>query len=800
MKPEYTPSPDNNSYYRTDNRDANEIKNIIFKFLSNWYWFLIATATAVVIAFIYNRYTSPVYEVHATLLVSEENSNSPIAALYGRNQGMFQEHAFTGRSNIYNQMAVIGSTSIVSMTLSELDFYVSYFSVGRLSNREIYKNAPFYVKWDNYHPQVVEADFLLSIHPDKTLTLSIEEENLKVYNFLENRMQQLVPRFSFQTKIHPDSAITTDYFSFTIVPDENFTPELSGNYIFRFHTLQSLENRYKSLLKVSLPDNNSSILHLAIRDHNIRKGVEFLDKLIEINQYSNLEKKNQYANRTIQFIDSQLQNISDSLNISENRLETFRSNNQMIDFSTQSQQLLIQMNELDRVYMERESKHKYYTYLKNYIDTNQDLEIIIAPSSVGIDDPLLNNFIMQLNELINKKSGMTSIRPDSEHPTFVQLNHQIETVKSSLSHSINNIIEQSNTELESLLQRMKKYSAQISRLPATERNFVNFERRYKIDSETYTFLLQKLSEARIAKASNLPDVQVLEYPQMKAIVKPNKRKAISFAFLIGMVVPAGFLFICDYFSQNKIHTREDIKEITSLPVIGTISHDVKKITTLTPVIDNPNSQLGNAYVSLRTKLHFVTQNIPHPVIAVTSALPKEGKTFNAINIASSVALANKKAVLLDLDLRNSSISKIFNLSPDKGVVNYISGTAKIDEIVFDTKLPALKVIPAGIAPANPAGIFSDLKLTELLEKLKPDYDVIILDTPPVMFVSELFQLRESIDFNIIVVSHDYTPKEALKMVLTELNDHHMNGTGIILNKINGRNGNYNFKKYSYCYS
>jgi tyrosine-protein kinase Etk/Wzc len=180
------------------------------------------------------------------------------------------------------------------------------------------------------------------------------------------------------------------------------------------------------------------------------------------------------------FIDSQLQNISDSLSISENRLETFRSANQMIDFSAQSQQLLIQMNELDKELMKRESQHKYYTYLKNYIDSNQDLETVIAPSSVGIDDPLLNSFIVQLNELINKKSSQTSIRPNSEHPTFIQLNNQIETVKNSLVQSINNIIVQSQTELDNLNQRMQKYNAQISRLPATERNFVNFERKYKL--------------------------------------------------------------------------------------------------------------------------------------------------------------------------------------------------------------------------------------------------------------------------------------------------------------------------------
>jgi tyrosine-protein kinase Etk/Wzc len=110
-------------------------------------------------------------------------------------------------------------------------------------------------------------------------------------------------------------------------------------------------------------------------------------------------------------------------------------------------------------------------------------------------------------------------------------------------------------------------------------------------------------------------------------------------------------------------------------VIGHVFHEEKKNVSLTPVIDNPNSRIANSYVSIRAKLKILTQAVNHPVIAVTSAMPKEGKTFNAINIASSIALTNKTAVLLDLDLRNSNLAEIFNLPQDKGVVDYIEGTA-----------------------------------------------------------------------------------------------------------------------------
>ena len=793
MIPKNLSSYRTNNYYRQDNHDVNEIKNIILKFLSNWYWFLLAICMAVIFAFIYIRYTPPVYEIQSTLLVSEDNSNSPLTALYGRNQGMFQERSVTDWTKIYNQVAILSSTSILSMTLSELDFEVSYYRLGKVSETEMYKDSPFRIVWDKNHTQIIEGNFYLSIFPDNTISISTENENVRIYDYQEKLVIRTLPEFSFHQQISPDSCLTTNEFCFTVVLNEHFSP---GNYMFRFHTPDALLSKYKSMLKVSLPDNNSSILYLTVSDNNITKGIDFLNKIIEVYQYNNLEKKNQYANLTIRFIDSQLQNISDSLSISENRLETFRSANQMIDFSAQSRQLLIQMNELDKELMKRESQYKYYLYLKNYIDSNQNMETVIAPSSVGIEDPLLNSFILQLNELINKKSSQTSIRPNSEHPAFIQLNNQIENVKKSLFQSVNNIIAESKAEIDNLNQRMRKYNAQISRLPAKERNFVNFERKYQIDSETYTFLLQKLSEARIVKASNIPDGQILEYPHMRALVKPQNKRIYSIALLIGMFLPAGFIFISNYFN-NKILTPDDIKEITGLPLIGNVFREEKKNVSLTPVIDNPNSRIGNSYVSIRAKLKILTQAVKHPVIAVTSAMPKEGKTFNAINIASSIALTNKTAVLLDLDLRNSHLAEIFNLPSDKGVVDYIEGTATPDEIICNTKLTRFKVIPAGHVPPNPAELLSDIRLTELLKKLRNDYDVIIVDTPPVCFVSEMFQLGESIDFNIIIVRHQYTSKAVFKMALEEIKDHQMKELGIIFNNISGHNPRYHFKKYSY---
>ncbi len=779
--------------YQHGESNTHEIKKIITKLFRNWYWFIITVIFALALAYLYVNYTPPLYEVNTTVLVNVGSTSTPYSAIYGQGGGMFQDTR--DWASLYNQIAVISSTPMVTRALSGLDFEISYYKKGQFSETELYNNTPFQVVWDKTHPQIIDQDYNLIIHPDNKISISLEGENVNIYSYKEGETIQILPQFNYEQEIESGTKIESDNFSFIIVLNEQ--KDNSGSYRVRFNSLNTLVAKYRGNLAVTLSEDFSSILNLSVKDYNIEKGKMFLNRLSQVYLDNNLEKKNETAERTIQFIDSQLASISDSLNISEGRLESFRSSNQVIDFSAQSQQLLAQLNQLDNEIIQHQNQNKYYTYLKEYIENNQDMESVIAPSSIGIEDPLLNSFIIQLNTLINEKTSQTSIRPNSEHPTFVQLNTQIEIVKNSLRQSINNILRQSDIELENLNLRMREYDAQIRRLPATERNFVNFERKYRIDSETYTFLLQKLSEARIAKASSLPDGQTLESPFLNSIVSPQRNRIFSIALLLGLIFPASVILIRDLFN-DKINSQEDVTAITRYPVIGHVLHMDKKQGSMTPVLDKPNSPLGNSYVSIRTKINLLTKGKEHPIVAVTSSLPNEGKSYTAINIASSVALTRKTVVLLDLDLRNSSIAETFDLKHPKGVVNYIIGKSSIKEITHDTKLSWLKVIPAGPIPPNPAEMLSDIKIKELLEKLKETYDMVIIDTPPIGFVSDMFQLEEMIDANLFVVRHKFTPKQTFKLILEEISGRNIKGIGIIINNIKQKKGSHGYG-YGYGY-
>jgi tyrosine-protein kinase Etk/Wzc len=776
----------NNGVNRHEDEDSIDKKKLIFKFLYNWHWFVLSIIFAGSVAFLYNRYTTPVYDINTMLLIKQPKTGaSNIANIPG--SGIFQDFGMlSGLRNINNQMVILSSTPLVRRTLQELGFEVSYYSMSRIAVFEAYKSVPFQVIWEESHPQIIETVFDLEIMPDGKLLVSAEGEDAAVYSYKEEKVIKTIPEFSFSRETEPGVRLVSDEFAFTILLNERFSPQALNKFRFRFHTKESLIKKYRNNLSVELPEKETSILNLTLRDQNVQKGIDFLSKLTGVFQLDNLGKKNENASRTVQFISSQLQTISDSLTISEDRMEIFQSDHQLLDISLQSQQLLELMRELDQERVAMETQNKYYHYLREYINIdNQQTETIIAPSAMGIQDPLLNSLILQLNELITEKSSQTSIRANSQHPTILRINAQIESVTNSLKENVNNIISQSDMALENLNQRIRRYEAQVSRVPATERNYVNIERKYKLNNEIYTFLLQKLSEAQIAKASNISDTQVIEEAQMVGTgpVAPKKMMVYAIALLLGLAFPTLIIFVHDFFN-TKIMSQEDVEAITKYPIIGHVFKNDKNFASRTLVLDKPNSPASEPYRAIRTKLNFLTKGKTTPVIAVTSAFPKEGKSYNAINIASALALSNKKVVLLDLDLRNSKMADEFNLDSGLGVVNYIIGRAGLDEITYNTKHPRLKLIPAGPIPPNPSEMLIDENLYILIEKLKEDYDAIVIDTPPVGYVADLYQLHNVIDANIFIVRHKFTHKQALKMALEEIEKHPLKGVGIIINSIN----------------
>lgn len=759
-------------------------KRLVSELISHWYLFVLFMAIGLSGAWLYNRYTTTMYAARASVMILEEGSTT-----FWRQQGGFSGEALRGFGTSYqgiqNQMIIMKSKPVVLRAIRDLGFEVSYHNEGKLSTAENYTDAAFRVEWDRNHPQLIGFDFKIAVHPNRTISLTGSAEGVSAFNFALDKWTGGFPSVNIDRKVHSGEAvIIPGMCSFKINLNEGFSPPVTDYFFFKFHTPSELVDTYRSRLTVSLRDWETSIVDIDLKDYHPQKAVDFLNKLVEMYRIDNVDKKNQYADQTINFIEYLLEGVSDSLAVAEGELLAFQTSNQIVDIGSQAGQLLGEMDELDNKKLELETQNKYYNYLKSYIVANRDLGSILVPSSVGINDPLLSGLLTQYNELTVEKSKMADVLIS---PRLTQVNQQLDNVKKAMLDNIKNIMAQNVQMMADLQLRSSLVEMRVGKLPVTERDLFKIERRYNMNNETYTFLLEKLSEAQIAKAANQPESQVVEEASSMGAIGPQKNKAYSYGLFAGIVPPALFVLLLVLFN-NKVISKEDVEMLTRLPILNMVFYNKQKVPTMTPVLDKPNSPDSEAYRSLRGKLDLMTKGKVKPVIAVSSTAPGEGKTYTSINIASSYALTRKKTVLVDFDLRNSRINQDFQLDARKGVVSYILGKDTLDQITHPMKHPNFFIIPAGPIPPNPGEMLMDDKIGKLLAELKEIYDVIIIDSAPIGYVTDLFQITDQIDSTVFVIRDSYTNRKLLKQALDEIKMFKLKGVGILINAIKTTGG------------
>jgi tyrosine-protein kinase Etk/Wzc len=413
--------------------EAIDFKMLLNYFTGNIHWFILSVILFLGIAYVVNRYTTKIYNIATTLLISDNTKGTPLSKNVGGSLDMFSGFGmYPSLQNFENQIIILKSYSQVRRTVEQLNFEISYFTQGRFAQQEIYKQAPFEVIFSHEHNQVLGAKFNLSIRNDGTMDISIKEENKPLFLYEKDENNGRVTKIEYSSSIKPGERIKTEYFDFYIKINENFNPNAQNNYFFFFNAPHDLTMSYINKLILEPISKGSSMLKISVSDNNPSKAIDFLNMLTGEYLLRNLEKKNEIANNTIQFIDSQLDTISKSLAIAETDLQHFKMKNKVMDFSFQSQQIFEQLMSLENQKMQNEMRTQYYQYLLTYIEENQENESILAPSAMGVNDPLLNSLIMEINRLSVEKSSLTNIKKGADFGPIQKLEAQIRNAKDNI--------------------------------------------------------------------------------------------------------------------------------------------------------------------------------------------------------------------------------------------------------------------------------------------------------------------------------------------------------------------------------
>ncbi len=780
-----------------------DYKKIIIRYFKYKYYFVAAVLFAMVVAFLINRYGSKVYSNFSTILINKEQRNSFLSS-----DDIFQSGLFSGIESVENELALFTSYAMISRAVQEMNLEVSYylsenilpFDFIRLEKEtELYISTPIRVIFDQTHVQPVNVKFYLEHINDSVFRLLANDVEVSCYDYVANNEVRRLDTLQVAGIYKYGEKIVSPDYSFTVFLEDRNSRfiEEKNKLFFTFNNLIQLSLMYAGALSVTNTTPTSSVVSILLSGSHPYKVTDFLNTLTYVYLDENLQKKNQTAFNTIKFIDARISDISDSLSYAESRLQSFRSQNQVMNLSFQGEKLFEKMNEFENERVDIIMQQRYFDYIRDYFNNNDDVSDLMAPSSMEVNDPTLNALIGELMELNNQR--MNYIENNPKNLFLKDLDIQISNIKKTILENIDYNYKKSEIALEEIDSRVDKLNSQITYLPKTERELIGMERQFKLNDAIYTFLLQKRAEAQIARASSQPDYEIVNKAQYftSKTISPKTTMNYIIAMFLGLFIPFSVFLVRDFFN-DKITEISEIEELTDLPIVGHILQNTTKSKTI--IRDYPKSPIADSFRTVRTNLQFYSHGNDAMTILITSTISGEGKSFCSINLASVYALLGKKTVLLGFDLRRPALYSDFNLKNDKGISSYLINNATLDDIIQSTPYDNLDLISAGQIPPNPMELIDSTRTAAFFEELRKKYDYIIIDSAPLAAVSDSLLLFKYSDINILVVRHNYTIKDAFKMNLKNIQSKGLDKISILVNDVKISSNSYGYSYQSKYYS
>jgi len=760
--------------------DLKRIRKLLHVLVVNWYYFLISLVFSVAVAFLINAYTIPTYLVNSSLLIEEVSNSNAVPEADRLLMGFGLQ---PGAENLQNQMQILSSWTLIKSTLKTLPFEIDVYKKGILKQVPYYPDSPVKVVLDPESEIPYNLEFTIKLVSQDEFRIRVEKD----------------PFFSLDTTVSFLQQIQFDGCSMTLIPTQHLLKQSGADKRIRFVIRRNdvLAEIYQKRLDVRMAAREGSILTLSLEGTNRAKDIDFLNRHLEIFMATNLAKKNFEAERVVEFINSQLAGVSDLLSIAENRMEEFRSKHQIMDISAQGQLIIQQAVTLEDEKANLMLSANYFDYLTRYLSKDNLQEVPIAPSSMGINDPLLASLMQELADL---QAEYFSGGVGDKNPLQTLLEMRIYNTKQSIRETLLGIIQANNMAIAENIQQIENLNKKASSLPKTERQLLGIEREFELNNTLYTFLLQRKAEAQIRKASNTPDNEVVDAARgsLKPVA-PRADMAYLLALLLGLGLPLIFFMIAEALNQ-RVTSDEDLNFISNLPIVGHLPHN--RLNYQTVVLNDPQSPIAESFRSLRVRMEFFTRLTTNPVIMVSSCAPEEGKSFTALNLASAYHLAGNKTILLGFDLRRPKIALDFNLDTSKGISTYLIGKDTLSDIIQETMHENFHVITSGPVPPNPAELIDSKATEDLFEYLRRHYDYIVVDTAPIGTVIDNYALSRFSDANILVVRHKRTFKRMLEATIDDMTAHGLGSISLLVNDIQSTSGSYHYKhayRYNYKY-
>lgn len=754
-----------------------DYKRIGYRSLRYWYLVVISLAIAIAIAFYNNRYSQRIYPVYASIIIREREETTGAELLY-KNSPLIDQYR-----NYLNEPYIIRSYPLIERVVEELNFGMTFYREGFFMTTEAYDFVPVRAKLI----KIVKSNggrFIMNI-------LSENRISLEVFGGSK------IPRQEFNLN---ENIVYAGYeLRFERIKDRELENLINVPFLLVIDDPFSVASEYVSKLAVDWAEEGSGVINITVSGPNPKKEIDFINGLVNNYQKYDLEKKNQTADRTVKFINKQLIKISDSLRLFEGQLQKFKANNKTSgNLGQEAQRIFSKVEVLEAQKGELLMKENYYEYLRKYIGESKNLDQVILPTSLGINDPVLTSLITKLVDLQLELKLLVDRK--MENPIVTSRLQRLAELRHDITESLLGLKATDQIKLDFVNSQIAVAERQMDRLPSAERQLITIQRNYSLLENLYVFLMQKMSEAEISQASNVSDIIMVNPPRQGGATSPKVSRNYLMAVTAGLLIPF-MLFVAFELLNNKVQSREDIEKLTSAPFLGGIGHNPIESNLI--VQQKPKSAVSESFRALRSNLNFFTGNETNKIFMISSSISGEGKTFTTINLATVFALSGKKTLIIGADMRRPKIFSDFELSNEKGLSGFLSNLNTFEEVVQSTKITNLDLVSGGPVPPNPSELLLTPRFESFLTEAKKRYDYVLIDTPPLALVTDAFVMSKYSDHTVFVMRQNYTPKSFIRAI----EDYSKNGriprVSILLNDIYKSGLGYGYGVgygYNYAYS
>ncbi len=745
-------------------------RDLFYKYVRFLPIFILSVAFALLGAYLYLRWTVPVYSASGSMIIKSEQrggSADKFDELFSNNKNQ----------NIQSEIEIMKSNPLMQRVVNKLNLQFSYYAIGKVKTINVYKGGPFLIR----ALQVADSSRPFSF-------------KFKFVTDTEFRLNDGATVLKFNQEFKTPQGV------FMLVKNVG----IPGDNIYRVDWSPTINAAgvYASALQVLPKTPGTSILIISMRIPNAQLGTDIINKLMEEYSSYSLEQKKKSSEQILAFIDGRLIEIGGKLDSVQRMSLEYQTRYNLIDAEAQSTTYFDIIGTSDNVLNEQHFKLNIVQTLDQYLsDKKNEFAKVVVPSSLGIDDPTLNDLVAGYNKAQLERRQLVDGNVPVANPVIKELDGQIEKMRVSIRENLRNIRGIAASQIADVEKRSNVSQQQLRAMPVKVKELAEIKRQVETYQGLFKLFTQKKEETAITMASEIPNSAIIDksIPNQNP-VKPDRRTIQIMAILIGIAIPGLIIFISEVLN-DKVTTRFDIEKITGTPILGEIGHSFSDDTLV--VNKTTRSMVAEQFRIIRSNLQYVLNKKEKAVIMTTSSFSGEGKSYISTNMGAVLALAGKRTIILEFDIRKPKVLSGLGMPKGPGITNYLVGkSTDLEQLIRPVNgYDNLFVLGCGPVPPNPAEMLLDPRLGQMFDWLKAHFDIVLIDTAPVGMVSDAMTLGKFADCTLYLVRQGHTFKKQIALIDEFYQDGKLPKVSIIINdvKMKPGYGYYGYGRYGYGY-